>query len=75
VEQRNGDGLTPPYMAAASAIVDVQIVPSAEPPTGVVGSPVPVIAPAVVKAPATLPGDLHGSRGYQAGGARRLQSR
>lgn len=56
VEQRNFDGYTPPYMVDAPVAVDVHIVPSTEPPTGIGECPVPLIAPAVVNALARLTG-------------------
>ena len=56
VEQRNFDGYTPPYIKDAPAAIDVHIVPSAEPPTGVGECPVPLIAPAVVNALTRLTG-------------------
>jgi len=56
VEQRNFDGVTPPYIADAPVTVDVHIVPSTEAPTGVGEPPVPVISPAVVNALAKLTG-------------------
>jgi isoquinoline 1-oxidoreductase beta subunit len=56
VNQRNFDGFTPPYMGDAPASIDVHIVPSAEPPTGIGEPGVPVIAPAVVNALARLTG-------------------
>lgn len=61
VEQRNFDGHTPPYMADAPAAIDVHLVPSAAPPTGVGEPPTPVIAPAVVNALARLTGKRHRS--------------
>jgi isoquinoline 1-oxidoreductase beta subunit len=56
VEQRNFDTYTPPYMSEAPVAVDVHMVPSTEPPTGLGEPPVPVIAPAVVNALAKLTG-------------------
>jgi isoquinoline 1-oxidoreductase beta subunit len=56
VEQRNFDTYAPPYMSEAPVAIDVHIVPSAEPPTGIGEPPVPVIAPAVVNALARLTG-------------------
>jgi isoquinoline 1-oxidoreductase beta subunit len=61
VEQRNFDGFVPPYINDAPAAVDVHIVPSAEPPTGVGECPVPLIAPAVVNALARLTGKRYRS--------------
>jgi isoquinoline 1-oxidoreductase beta subunit len=59
VEQSNFDRYTPPYMPDAPISIDVHIVPSAEEPTGVGESPVPVIAPAVVNALFRLTGKRH----------------
>lgn len=56
VAQRNFDGFTPPYMGDAPAAIDVHIVPSAEPPSGVGEPGVPPIAPAVVNALSKLTG-------------------
>jgi len=56
VDQRNFNSYTPPYMGDAPAAVDVHIVPSAEPPSGVGEPGVPPIAPAVVNALARLTG-------------------
>jgi isoquinoline 1-oxidoreductase subunit beta len=56
VEQRNFDGYIPPYMPDAPVVVDVHIVPSAEPPSGCGEPPVPVISPAVVNALSKLTG-------------------
>jgi isoquinoline 1-oxidoreductase beta subunit len=56
VEQRNFDGFTPPYMGDTPVAIDVHIVPSTEPPTGVGETPVPAISPAVVNALARLTG-------------------
>ena len=50
VEQGNFDRCTPPYIADAPADIDVHVVQSTEPPTGVGEAPVPIIAPAVVNA-------------------------
>jgi len=50
VEQGNFDRYTPPYIADAPTDIDVHIVPTNEPPTGVGEAPVPIIAPAVVNA-------------------------
>lgn len=50
VTQRNFDGFTPPYMGDSPVSVDVHIVPSAEPPSGVGEPGVPPMAPAVVNA-------------------------
>jgi isoquinoline 1-oxidoreductase subunit beta len=50
VEQRNFDGVPPPYMKDAPVAIDVHIVPSAEKPSGCGEPPVPVISPAVVNA-------------------------
>ena len=61
VEQRNFDGHAPPYPADAPAAIDVHIVPSAAPPTGVGEPPTPVIAPAVVNALARLTGKRYRS--------------
>lgn len=61
VEQRNFDGFTPPYIADAPVAVDVHIVPSTEPPTGVGETPVSVILPAVVNALAKLTGKRYRS--------------
>jgi isoquinoline 1-oxidoreductase beta subunit len=56
VEQRNFDGFTPPYITDAPVTVDVHIVSTTEPPTGVGEPPVPSISPAVVNALARLTG-------------------
>ena len=56
VEQRNFDTFAPPYISEAPMAVDVYIVPSAEPPTGIGEPGVPPIAPAVVNALAKLTG-------------------
>ncbi len=56
VEQRNFDGYSPPYIADAPLDVEVHIVPSTDPPTGVGEIPVPLIAPAVVNALSRLTG-------------------
>jgi len=56
VEQRNFDSYIPPYMIDAPLAVEVHIVPSTEPPSGIGEPPVPVIAPAVVNALAKLTG-------------------
>jgi isoquinoline 1-oxidoreductase beta subunit len=56
VEQRNFDGYAPPYPGDAPTAIDVHIVPSAAPPTGIGEPPTPVIAPAVVNALARLTG-------------------
>lgn len=56
VEQRNFDTYSPPYIADAPVDVQVHIVPSTDPPTGVGEIPVPLIAPAVVNALAKLTG-------------------
>ena len=61
VEQGNSDSYTPPYIIDAPVAVDVQIVPSAERPTGCGEPPVPVIAPAVVNALARLTGKRYRS--------------
>ena len=61
VEQRNFDGYTPPYIIDAPAMVDVNIVPSTEAPTGCGEPPVPVISPAVVNALARLTGKRYRS--------------
>ena len=61
VEQRNFDGHAPPYPADAPEAIDVHIVPSAAPPTGIGEPPTPVIAPAVVNALARLTGKRHRS--------------
>jgi isoquinoline 1-oxidoreductase beta subunit len=61
VEQRNFDGHAPPYPADAPAAIDVHIVPSAAPPTGIGEPPTPVIAPAVVNALARLTGKRYRS--------------
>jgi isoquinoline 1-oxidoreductase beta subunit len=61
VEQRNFDGYAPPYPADAPAAIDVHIVPSAAPPTGIGEPPTPVIAPAVVNALARLTGKRYRS--------------
>jgi isoquinoline 1-oxidoreductase beta subunit len=50
VEQTNFDRYTPPYIADAPTEVDVHIVESTDPPTGVGEAPVPIIAPAIVNA-------------------------
>jgi len=50
VEQRNFDGVPPPYMKDAPVAIDVHIVPSSEKPSGCGEPPVPVISPAVVNA-------------------------
>ena len=50
VEQGNFDRYAPPYIAGAPTEIDVHIVQSTEPPTGVGEAPVPIIAPAVVNA-------------------------
>ena len=50
VEQGNFDRYMPPYIADAPTEIDVHIVQSTEPPTGVGEAPVPIIAPAVVNA-------------------------
>jgi isoquinoline 1-oxidoreductase subunit beta len=56
VEQSNFNDFRPPYIADAPVAIDVHIVPSQEPPTGVGEPPVPVISPAVVNALARLTG-------------------
>lgn len=56
VTQRNFDGFTPPYMGDSPAAIEVHIMPSAEPPTGVGEPGVPPIAPAVVNALSKLTG-------------------
>ncbi len=56
VEQRNFDAYIPPYMGDAPVAVNVHIVPSSEPPSGIGEPPVPVIAPAVINALAKLTG-------------------
>lgn len=56
VQQRNFDDYRPPYIADAPVDVQVHIVPSTDPPTGVGEIPVPLIAPAVVNALAKLTG-------------------
>src|SRR5437762_2068806 len=61
VEQRNFDGYTPPYIVDAPAVVDVDVVPSTEAPTGCGEPPVPVISPAVVNALAKLTGKRYRS--------------
>jgi isoquinoline 1-oxidoreductase subunit beta len=61
VEQRNFDAYTPPYMIDVPVVVDVHIVPSAEPPSGCGEPPVPVISPAVVNALAQLTGTRYRS--------------
>jgi isoquinoline 1-oxidoreductase beta subunit len=50
VEQRNFDGVTPPYMRDAPVAIDVHIVPSSEKPSGCGEPPVPVVSPAVANA-------------------------
>jgi isoquinoline 1-oxidoreductase subunit beta len=50
VEQGNFDRYMPPYIADAPTDIDVHVVQSTEPPTGVGEAPVPIIAPAVVNA-------------------------
>ena len=59
VEQRNFDGFTPPYIIDAPAEVQVHIVPSSDPPTGVGECPVPLMAPAVVNALTRLTGNRY----------------
>lgn len=59
VEQHNFTDFTPPYLIDAPAEIDVHIVPSVEPPTGIGEPPVPVIAPAVVNALAKLTGNRY----------------
>jgi len=61
VEQRNFDGLVPPYIGDAPSRIDVHIAPSAEAPTGCGEPPVPVISPAVVNALAKLTGKRYRS--------------
>jgi isoquinoline 1-oxidoreductase beta subunit len=61
VEQRNFDGYGLPYPADAPEAIDVHIVPSAAPPTGIGEPPTPVIAPAVVNALARLTGKRYRS--------------
>ncbi len=61
VEQRNFDGYAPPYPADTPEAIDVHIVPSAAPPTGIGEPPTPVIAPAVVNALARLTGKRYRS--------------
>jgi isoquinoline 1-oxidoreductase beta subunit len=56
VQQRNFDGFTPPSLLDAPVAIDVHLVPSTEPPTGIGEVPVPVIAPAVANALAALTG-------------------
>ncbi len=61
VEQSNFDGFILPYLGDAPASIDVHIVPSAEPPSGIGEPPTPVIAPAVANALAKLTGKRHRS--------------
>lgn len=61
VEQRNFDGYAVPYPADAPETMDVHLVPSAAPPTGIGEPPTPVIAPAVVNALARLTGKRYRS--------------
>jgi isoquinoline 1-oxidoreductase subunit beta len=61
VEQSNFHAFIPPYLGDAPASIDVHIVPSAEPPTGIGEPPTPVIAPAVANALAKLTGKRHRS--------------
>jgi isoquinoline 1-oxidoreductase beta subunit len=61
VEQSNFDGYILPYLGDAPSSIDVHIVPSAEPPTGIGEPPTPVIAPAVANALARLTGKRHRS--------------
>jgi isoquinoline 1-oxidoreductase subunit beta len=56
IAQRNFDGYTPPYMGDAPPRIDVHIVPSAAPPSGVGEPGVPPITPAVANALARLNG-------------------
>jgi isoquinoline 1-oxidoreductase subunit beta len=50
VQQGNFDGYTLPYIVDAPTEIDVHIVDTTEPPTGVGEAPVPIISPAVVNA-------------------------
>ncbi len=56
VVQRNFDTFTPPYLGDAPVAIDVHIVPSGDPPTGVGEPGTPPIAPAVANALARLTG-------------------
>ncbi|MFC5521018.1 xanthine dehydrogenase family protein molybdopterin-binding subunit [Polaromonas jejuensis] len=55
VQQSNFSDYTPAYMAEAPT-VDVHVVPSSDPPTGMGEPPVPPIAPAIANAVAALTG-------------------
>src|SRR5262249_50771359 len=50
VEQRNFDGVPPPYTREAPVAIDVHIVPSSEKPSGCGEPPISVISPAVANA-------------------------
>jgi isoquinoline 1-oxidoreductase subunit beta len=55
VQQSNFTNYTPPYMADAP-IIDVHIVPSTDPPTGIGEPPATAISPAIANAVAALTG-------------------
>jgi len=56
VEQRNFDTFQPPSIKDAPAEVEVHIIPSTDPPTGVGEAPVPLMSPAVSNAVSRLTG-------------------
>jgi isoquinoline 1-oxidoreductase beta subunit len=56
VEQDNFDGFTPAYIKDAPQEVEVHIVPSLDPPTGVGECPVPLMSPALANALRRLTG-------------------
>lgn len=56
VEQRNFDGYAPPYIMDAPLDIEVHLVPTTDPPTGVGECPVPLMSPAVTNALSRLTG-------------------
>jgi isoquinoline 1-oxidoreductase subunit beta len=59
VEQDNFDGFAPAYIQDAPLEVEVHIIPSLDPPTGVGECPVPLMSPALANALKRLTGKRH----------------